>query len=136
MQKFNYFIKTIFHNFLEQSSHNIFFIVILFFIVTNTLPHVYNNIALVILVIYLFVKHKSLKFKFNVDLFLPLLFFLLMLLSVLNSIDSEETLNSLPKEISLLLLPLVFMLIPLFKQNQKNAVIKYYSYSMVIFSFR
>jgi len=50
-----------------------------------------------------------------------------MVLSLLWSIDVSNTLPSLSKELSLLIVPLVFMFIGGITENQKQLLLKYYS---------
>ncbi len=55
-------------------------------------------------------------------------------MSLFWSIDYEDTKASLLKEIPLLLLPLVFLISKEFTKAQRDKVIKYFSYSMVLYS--
>ncbi len=64
---------------------------------------------------------------------LPMLLFLWMCFSYLWSVDKERTLSAIPKEIALLLVPIAFLLIPSFTKEQRDKLIKYYSYTMLFF---
>jgi hypothetical protein len=56
-----------------------------------------------------------------------------MSLSYFWTIDVKRTLQAIPKELSLLLVPLVFLWIPAFTKKQKQKIITYYSYTMVLY---
>ena len=62
----------------------------------------------------------------------PILLYLLMALSYLWTIDKENTLSALSKEIPLLLIPAGFLLLKDFTKAQKDKIIAYFSYSMVV----
>ena len=62
---------------------------------------------------------------------LPILLFVWMAMSYFWSIDKERTLNAIPKELVLFILPVLFLFIPSFNQNIKEKLVKYYSYSIV-----
>lgn len=64
---------------------------------------------------------------------LPMLLFLWMCFSYLWSVDKERTLSAISKEIALLLVPIAFLLIPSFTKEQRDKLIKYYSYTMLFF---
>ena len=64
---------------------------------------------------------------------LPMLLFLWMCFSYLWSVDKERTLSAIPKEIALLLVPIAFLLIPSFTKEQRDKLIKYYSYTILFF---
>lgn len=56
-----------------------------------------------------------------------------MTLSYFWSIDTQQTLKAIPKESSLLLIPTLFCFIPTITTEIKQKIIKYYSYSIVLF---
>ncbi len=75
---------------------------------------------------------KKANFSLSTSLFLPIALYVLMVLSYFWSIDPTSTLPALSKEIPLLIIPLGFLLIKDFSSEQKQKIIAYYSYSMVI----
>lgn len=125
------FSKSVIQDIKQESKNNISFLFILLLIVTIPLPFAVNNIALGLLIISVFVNFRKTEFNKKQILFLPIIMFLLMAVSFFWSINKQETLSAIPKEIALLLLPLVFMKIQL-SNTQKDKLLKYYSYSMVI----
>ncbi len=125
------FSKSVFQDIKQESKNNISFLFVLLLLVTIPLPFAVNNIALGLLIISVFVNFRKTEFNQKQILLLPIMMFLLMAVSYFWSINKQETLSAIPKEIVLLLLPLVFMKIQISK-SQKDKLLKYYSYSMVI----
>lgn len=125
------FSKSVIQDIKQESKNNISFLFILLLIVTIPLPFAVNNIALGLLIISIFLNFRKTEFNKKEILFLPIAMFLLMVVSYFWSINKQETLSAIPKEIVLLILPLVFMKIQI-SNTQKDKLLKYYSYSMVI----
>ncbi len=92
-----------------------------------------NNILLGVFVISSFFYIRRNKMIFSWAYLLPMLLFLWMCFSYLWSVDKERTLSAIPKEIALLLVPIAFLLIPSFTKEQRDKLIKYYSYTMLFF---
>lgn len=81
----------------------------------------------------------SLFFSFDkrntkLTLLIPVAFFLLMVCSYFWSIDTKLTLKAIPKELSLLLIPLIFSFKELLTKKKLNFVFKAYSYSIAVFT--
>ena len=116
-------------NFFTSEISNNFSLLIL--VVLITIPFTNIICSLLIGVLFVFSLSRFKKIQFSVSLFLLIAFYLLMCLSYFWSIDKIETSTSLIKESPLLLIPLSF----LFFQKQdiiKLAILKYYSYSILI----
>lgn len=92
-----------------------------------------NNILLGVFVISSFFYIRRNKMIFSWAYLLPMLLFLWMCFSYLWSVDKERTLSAISKEIALLLVPIAFLLIPSFTKEQRDKLIKYYSYTMLFF---
>ncbi len=75
-------------------------------------------------------RKANISRQFN--LILPIALYGLMALSYFWSIDKESTLSALSKEVPLLVIPIAFLLLKDFSINQKNKLIEYYSYSVVV----
>lgn len=116
----------------KEQNENSFFLPLLLLLLTIALPLGVNNVALIVFVLSAILQFKKLKYSFNVSLVLPILLFLWMGLSYFWSIDKERTLQAIPKELILLLLPLLYLFIPKFKEETKQIFIKLYSYSTVV----
>ncbi|HEY4628861.1 MAG TPA: O-antigen ligase family protein [Flavobacterium sp.] len=117
----------------ESSSHpSIFFILLV--LLTIPLSYVFNSIALGLLVVTTIITFKKEHLKIDFYLFLPILLYFLMLISIFWSIDVNGTLKALSKELPLLLIPLCFLLFRPLSPEQKQKIIKYYSYGILLFS--
>ncbi len=131
MENIYIFLKNVILDLKQESKQNTFFIFILILLISIPLPFVVNNIALGLLVGHFFLNLKKTNFKTTQILIFPVAMFFTMAVSYFWSIDKEQTLIAIPKEIALLLIPLIFMKTQI-SFNQKNKLIKYFSYSMVI----
>ncbi len=100
---------------------------ILFVLLSIPLSYFINSVFLAILSISTVFYYNKEHYKFRFTLFLPVSLYILMVLSLLWSIDVSNTLPSLSKELSLLIVPLVFMFIGGITENQKQLLLKYYS---------
>lgn len=112
---------------------NRFFVPILLLLSTIALPLGVNNVVLIGCLLYTIFHYKELKLSKSIALLVPILLFLWMTLSYFWSIDTQQTLKAIPKESSLLLIPTLFCFIPTITTEIKQKIIKYYSYSIVLF---
>jgi len=92
-----------------------------------------NNVFLAIFSLSVLIKYSSSTFRLQKWLLPAVALFLLMLLSYFWSIDKDATLKAIQKEISLLLIPILFMVMKPFSKEQGQKIIKYYSYAMVLY---
>lgn len=104
----------------------------MFLLVTLVISTGINNIFLGILVAVSFYYSRNIRNKISLVLLLPIVLFLWMAASYFWSIDVQRTLQAIPKEIALFLIPFVFWLIPSFTKEQKEKLLKYYSYSIAL----
>ena len=104
----------------------------MFLLVTLVISTGINNIFLGILVAVSFYYSRNIRNKISLVLLLPIVLFLWMAVSYFWSIDVQRTLQAIPKEIALFLIPFVFWLIPSFTIEQKEKLLKYYSYSIAL----
>lgn len=125
------FLEKVWIDLKETQKLNNFFWPFLLLVITITLPLGINNVALGIFILFFFFNFKKLSFKNTWALMLPILLFVWMAMSYFWSIDKERTLNAIPKELVLFILPVLFLFIPSFNQNIKEKLVKYYSYSIV-----
>ncbi len=72
---------------------------------------------------------KNKKFYFQKELFLLVLLYVFMALSLIWTIDTKLTTSALLKGLSFLLIPLCFFLNPPLSQENKSKIINYYSYA-------
>ncbi len=118
----------------QESQNNFAFVFILLLVLSLPFKLVVTNITLVFFVITTLINYKKIKINFSVSLSFPILLYILMLCSIIWSIDVPETQKAIPKEVFLLLIPLLFATIPQFNQHQINKITKYYAYGFVIFA--
>lgn len=104
----------------------------MFLLVTLVISTGINNIFLGILVAVSFYYSRNIRNKISLVLLLPIVLFLWMAASYFWSIDVQRTLQAIPKEIALFLIPFVFWLISSFTKEQKEKLLKYYSYSIAL----
>jgi O-antigen ligase len=126
------FLKSAFLDIKSQTNTNPIFLWTLLLLVTIPLPYAINNIVLGLFLLFTILKFKKENVSFNVYLFIPIVLFLWMALSYFWSIDKEITLKAIPKEITLLLIPLAFGINKKFTVVETEKIKKYFSYSMVV----
>lgn len=127
------FLNSVWNNILIENKQNKAFVPFLLLLVTLPISMAVNNVLLGVFFLssLFYVKKRSTKLSFI--FLLPILLFLWMSLSYFWTIDIDRTLSAIPKEIALLLVPLAFLLIPAFTKEQKEKIVKYYSYAMLIY---
>ncbi len=128
------FLKTVSQKINTDFQENppLFFLILLLF--TIPLSYAFSSIALALLVVASVYYFKKKTFRFDINLLLPIVLYLLMGISFFWSIAPEKTLQALPKEISLLLVPLCFLGLNKYSTFDKDRIIHYYSHSIVLFS--
>lgn len=126
------FLNSAWQEILIENRNNKIFIPFLFLLVTLVISTGINNIFLGILVAVSFYYSRNIRNKISLVLLLPIVLFLWMAVSYFWSIDVQRTLQAIPKEIALFLIPFVFWLIPSFTIEQKEKLLKYYSYSIAL----
>ena len=112
-------------------SHNLF-LPFLLLIISIPLPIFINNILLLLFAVIVFSTTKKRQIKYDSNLFILVLFFLLSLLSLCWSIDFKSTLNTIPRLIPLMLMPILFMMSQSFEASHIKALLRYYSYAMMV----
>jgi O-antigen ligase len=101
--------------------------------VTIQTGYAVSNIALGLLILATLFTVKKAHIKLEFPLLLPVLMYALMLLSLIWSIDSGGTIKALGKEIALFLIPICFMLFQSLSAEQRQKLIKYYCYGILVF---
>ncbi|WP_293874342.1 O-antigen ligase family protein [Flavobacterium sp.] len=125
--------KNVIQNLIKENKSNSSFFPLLLFLSTIPLSFAINNIALGIFLLVAFITFNKETFKLKKELLFPILLYFLMAISYFWSIDSIETLGALSKELSLLLVPLGFLIFQTNTSEQKKKIIEYYSYVIVVF---
>lgn len=127
------FLKIVWKELKEENKQNKAFIPFLLLLTTLPISLLINNVFFIFFILTSII-YKNKKFtSHRFSMFLPILLFLWMALSYFWSVDIDRTIKAIPKEIALILLPLMFLFFTSFTTQQKQKIIKYYSYSMVLY---
>lgn len=127
-------MNNVWNDIKQENQNNFAFVFILLLFATIPLKLVATNIVLAIFLVVIIYHYKKTNFQFKIHFSWPILLFVLMLMSFLWTIDKEKTLKALPKEIFLLVFPLLFSFIPKFSKQQLQKIVKYYSYIFVLYA--
>lgn len=127
-------IVELFKKIITSTKEGDLFIFILLVLITIPFANILNSICIGLLFAITLVFFNKNNFNKNTSLLLPIVLYALMALSFFWSIDKSTYIKSLSKEISLLLIPLVFIFSKKIFKQEKDKIIKYFSYSIVVFS--
>lgn len=128
------FLSNVSDNIRQEINKNPVWLWLVLLLTTIPLKLGINNLCLIGLIITVVWKQKRER-KFSFQMFLPILLYLLMLLSWFWSIDREATANALTKELFFVLIPLIFIFFPVIDEQQKAKAILYYGYGMAGYAF-
>ena len=128
------FSKNVYQNLKQENSSHSALLLIVLALLCIPLSYAINSIALVFLFVVTLISFKKQNIKLDLNLIFPIVLYVLMLLSITWTIDFERTLNSLSKELPLLLIPVCFLLFRTFSALEKEKIIKWYSYGIVAYS--
>ena len=117
--------------YLEYSSQSTLVLVVLLCI---PLSYAFNSISLGLLTLATLITFKKENLKFDLNLVLPILLYLLMLISISWTIDFDRTTNALSKELPLFLIPTCFLLFRPISTLEKDKIMKWFSYGIVAYS--
>ena len=129
---FNY-LKNLFQEIKSETKQNPTFVVLIFVLISIPLGYAINGIAVGLFVLITLVTLKKSNIRIDKNLIYPIVLYFLMVISIFWSHDGNATLKALSKTIPLLVLPLCFMIFPKFSNLQKQKIISYYSYGMLLF---
>ena len=127
------FSKNVIQNLIKENKSNRSFIPILLVLCSIPLSFAINNISLGFFLLIAFFSFKKEKVQVQKVLIFPVLLYVLMVLSYFWSIEPNETLTALLKEIPLLLIPLGFFIFKSNTTEQKKKIVEYYSYAIAAF---
>ena len=117
-----------------ERSKEVFVYLIAFVLLAIPLKNIVGSISLILFIIVAFAKFRRDNFTFSKSLFLPILFYVLMILSLLWTRDFALSVAGLQKELPFLLVPLAFLAMPKLGLEQRNKIIEIFSYGMVCYS--
>jgi O-antigen ligase len=118
----------------KEVKNNPFVVLVTLAIITIPLHYRYSSIAIMLLTAFSLFQLKNKKFYFQKELVLPVLLYVLMVVSLAWTIDLKLTTSAIVKELSFLLIPICFFLNPPLSEEGKNKIISYYSYAFLGYS--
>ena len=130
---YNY-LKTVLEKLKQENSRHSVFVFIVLSLACIPLSYAANSVALVLLALATVYNFKKNHTRLDLALLLPVLLYLLMVVSLAWTIDREETIPSISKELPLLVIPVCFMLFAPLSGLQRNKVVGYYSFAIALFS--
>ena len=128
------FSKSVFQNLKQEYNNHPSLLFVLLALLCIPLGYAFNSLSLALLIIITLINFKKADFGFKNYLIFPIVLYLLMLLSLTWSIDADRTIAAISKELPLLLFPICFLLFRTFSDDEKQKIIKGFSYGMVAFA--
>lgn len=98
------------------------------------LNYAFNSIALILLFGVTVFTFKKKCCKVEIHLLLPIILYLLMVLSLFWTVDLSRTQSALLKELPLIIVPICFILFGNLSALEKQKILKFYSFGIVIFT--
>ena len=134
MANISSFSKNLYQNLKSEYSNHPSLLLVLAALLCIPLSYAFNSIALVLLTLITIITFKKENLKGDITLIFPILLYLLMLFSITWTIDFDRTINALSKELPLLLIPICFIAFRSFSTLEKQKIIKWFSYGIVVYS--
>ena len=128
------FSKNVYQNLKQEYSKHTSLLFVFVALLCIPLSYASNSMSLALLTLITILNFKKENLKFDINLILPIVLYILMFLSLTWTIDFERTTNALSKELPLLIIPICFLLFRSFTTLEKDKIIKRYSYGIVVYS--
>jgi O-antigen ligase len=119
---------------LEEQKLNKSFLPLLLILITLPTIMAINNASTSIFIISVLFFNRNNKIKTKATLILPIVLYVWMVASYFWTVDISRTITALSKEITLFLIPVVFLIMKPFTKNQILKLLKYYGYAMVFYA--
>jgi O-antigen ligase len=103
-------------------------------LITLPLKNIFVSIATISLVVMSVFLKKSQGFNFKRTFLIPILFFGIMIMSLLWTKNYNDTLLGIQKALSFLVIPIVFFLIPKLSKETLNNIFRIYGFGMVFYA--
>lgn len=103
-------------------------------LVAIPLKYIFGSITSILFVLVAFSYITKTKFSFSKPLFLPIVFFALMVLSLAWTRDFTLSFGALQKELSFLFIPLAFLFLPKLSKEDFRKAFRIFSFAMVAFA--
>ena len=117
----------------QSNPHPLGFFVLLV-LLTIPLGYAVNSISLGLLAAATLWNFKKLKFRPSFPLILPVLFYVLMALSLAWTIDFELSSEALVKQLPLLVIPLIFLFAPAFDTRETRHILRNFASVMALYA--
>lgn len=127
------FLKGVFQELKQENSRHPLFVFILLSLFCIPLIYAANSVSLGVLAGVTLLTFRKKNFVWDRYLLLPVLLYLLMALSIFWTIDFAATSLALSKELPLVIIPICFMFFQPLTHEQKQKIIRFYSYGMVLY---
>jgi O-antigen ligase len=98
------------------------------------LAHGFSTGALIVLLAVSLASVRYHKVEFQREFFLPILFYLLMVASLLWSDNVKASSRGLERQLALLLIPIAFTFMPRITKKTRNIILYYFSLGMLVFA--
>lgn len=128
------FLNNVWKDIKQENQNNFAFVFVILLLLSLPFKLAVTNTILSIFGAVIIWNYKKLKFHLPFSLLLPILLFVLMMCSFLWTIDIQKTVKAAPKEVFLLIIPLVLAVIPSFNKDQISKISKYYAYGFLIYA--
>ena len=103
-------------------------------LISLPLKFAFGSIACLLFLAVSFSSLYKLKFAYNKALVFPMALYVMMVISLLWTQDTESTLAGLKKEILIFIIPLTFLFIPALSKEKVYKIFRIYSFSMVFYA--
>jgi len=115
-------------------SQNTYVVLIAGLLVMLPLQHGFSTGALIVLLAVSLASVRYHKVEYKREFFLPILFYLLMVASLLWSDNVKASSRGLERQLALLLIPLAFAFMPRITKKTRNIILYYFSLGMSAFA--
>ena len=133
---YNYLKKFFSTNDSSASEFNINLLLIALMLIAIPLKPIFGSLTIIAFVLFSIIKSKKENFSFGYIFSLPILFYVLMLLSLIWTRDMQLSKSGLQKELPFLFIPVAFMLIPKIDKVTIQKILRLFSLSIVLYSVR
>ena len=117
-----------------ERNNEIFVFLIAFILLAIPLKHIVGSLSIIVFLVAVIANYKHNNFAKTKALFLPIAFYLLMLLSLIWTHAFQLSVAGLQKELFFLVIPIAFLYMPKLSRSQRHKIIGLYSYGMVLYS--
>jgi O-antigen ligase len=129
---YNY-LSDAFQELKSETKKNPSFPFLILALLSIPMPYAVNGISVGIFALITLITCKKANIHFGRSLIYPILLYVLAAASFLWTHDKQATLHAISKLLPLLVMPLCFIVGPKYSLAQKRAVIKYYSFGILLY---